>query len=145
MKVSPTQLDRCTLNTTRRLTRAMSHLYDAALSSVELKSTQFSLLATLRYQGELPLSQLAKALLMERTTLTRNLKPLIARGLVESKTEQDKRIKIIALTQQGDALLSKAEPLWKTAQMSVVDRFGRDRWEKLVIEMAALSDLTQNS
>ena len=129
----------CTLNNLRRVTRIIAKTYDSALQPVELKSTQFSLLSTLNHYQDIPLSKLAEYLVMDRTTLTRNLKPLITRGLIESKTELDKRYRIINLTKQGLQLLNEAEPLWQVAQMSLVEKQGADNWSELIDGLTSLA------
>jgi len=133
----------CTLNNLRRVTRIIAKTYDYALQAVELKSTQFSLLSTLKHYQDIPLSKLAEYLVMDRTTLTRNLKPLIARGLIESKTELDKRYRIINLTKQGLQLLNEAEPLWQTAQMSLVEKQGADNWSDLLDGLTSLAQVAK--
>ena len=129
----------CTLNHLRRASRAISHINDAAFSAVDLKSTQFSLLVTLEKCGDIPLSQLAKVLVMERTTLTRNLKPLIAKGLIDSRSESDKRLRIISITKQGKKILESAEPLWRAAQLSLVSKLGNERWSRLIDDLTFLT------
>ncbi len=129
----------CTLNNLRRVTRIIAKTYDIALQPVELKSTQFSLLSTLEHYQDIPLSKLAEYLVMDRTTLTRNLKPLISRKLIESKSELDKRYRIINLTDKGKRLLSVAQPLWLTAQMSIVEKQGMDDWSQLLNGLKSLA------
>ena len=67
----------------RRAARALSRTYDQALAGVGLKNTQFSVLYALSRTGPAPIGTLAEALVMERTTLTRNLRPLEREGWVE--------------------------------------------------------------
>ncbi|MEE8273100.1 MAG: MarR family transcriptional regulator, partial [Alphaproteobacteria bacterium] len=66
----------CTCFNLRKAARAVTQLYDAALGPSGLRATQFSLIAALGVRGAPTISQLAKAMVMDRTTLTRNLKPL---------------------------------------------------------------------
>ena len=72
----------CTYANLRKASRAVGQVYDAALQRSGLKATQFTLLATLNARGDMPLSQLADVLVMDRTTLTRNLKLLVAKDLI---------------------------------------------------------------
>jgi DNA-binding MarR family transcriptional regulator len=83
-----------------------------------LRNTQFTLLATLAQTGPLAMTRLAAFLSLERTTLTRNLKPLLRDGLVESRAEKDGRVRKIAITARGEAKARTAFPLWKKAQDS---------------------------
>jgi DNA-binding MarR family transcriptional regulator len=75
--------------------RVISQVYDAALRPSGLRATQFTLLAVLSSQGELPLTKLAEILVLDCTTLTRNLKPLLAQGMLEISREKDERIRLI--------------------------------------------------
>jgi len=129
----------CTLNQLRKATRAVAKINDAALAPIHLKSTQFSLLVTLEKCGDIPLSELANRLVMERTTLTRNLKPLIEKGFISSKTEQDKRLRILSITLQGKQTLLEAEPLWRDAQLSLVNKIEKERWSTLINELNHLT------
>ena len=70
----------CTCANLRKATRVITQAFDAALQPTGLKATQFTVLATLARQGDGPLTLLAESLVMDRTTLTRNLKPWSARG-----------------------------------------------------------------
>ncbi|MEH6576800.1 MAG: MarR family winged helix-turn-helix transcriptional regulator [Amphritea sp.] len=128
----------CTLHNLRKATRAVSQVYDAALAPVELRSTQFSLLAALEQSADIPLSQLAEILVMDRTTLTRNLKPLKTRGLIDIYNEHDKRVRIIKLTQEGKELLNKASPLWEKSQLALVESLGNERWSSLVDDLSEI-------
>ena len=100
----------------RQAARALTQRYDAAFSASGIRSTQFSLLVALAQAPSVPLSRLAKAVVMDRTTLTRNLAPLVRRGLVAESGAKDKRVRSYALTGRGKQLLVRALPDWKDAQ-----------------------------
>ncbi len=140
---NPDDCTMCTLDHLRKATRAVAKISDAALAPVQLKSTQFSLLVTLDKCGDIPLSQLAKVLGMERTTLTRNLKPMHTKGLVMIKTEQDKRLRIISISKSGKLALQQAEPLWREAQLSLVGKLATVRWSNLIDDLDFLSKEAQ--
>ena len=140
MSIDPTKSEMCTLNHLRKVTRAVGKINDAALAPVGLKSTQFSLLEMIRQCGNIPLSQLAQILVMERTTLTRNLNPLIAKGYIETRTEQDKRVRIISISEEGREVLTQATPLWKAAQLNLVNKLGKERWSRLMTDASFLLD-----
>ena len=139
MLKDPSDCTMCTLDHLRKATRAVALITDAALAPVQLKSTQFSLLVTLDKCGDIALGQLAKVLVMERTTLTRNIKPLIAKGLVIRKIEQDKRLRILSITKQGKLALQMAQPLWREAQLNLVEKFGTGRWSDLLDDLNFLT------
>lgn len=134
----------CTLNQLRQTTRAVAKIYDSALADVGLRSTQFSLLATLQECKLVSLSELATFMVMDRTTLTRNLKALSTAGYVDTlPAEQDKRIKLLRLSDKGHQVLEKATPLWKLAQLQVANKLGKERWHILSSELNFLTKLVQ--
>jgi DNA-binding MarR family transcriptional regulator len=143
-QLEPLDVSACTASNVRKASRAISQVYDAALQPVNLKATQFTVLATLSKSGQLPLSQLADAMVMDRTTLTRNLQPLLKRNLVSAIPGKDRRVRNVQLTPQGKRLLDKALPLWRTAQSQLVGGLGQKRWTRLLDDLAATVSLTQN-
>jgi DNA-binding MarR family transcriptional regulator len=110
----------CTCARLRRLTRRMTALYDRELAPTGLRLTQYSLLATLRREGGdggIAVSDLAEAMDMDRTTLTRNLRPLLDQGLVQLGTdESDARVRRALITARGRAAFGEAQPYWRGAQ-----------------------------
>lgn len=132
-------VEQCTLNSLRQTTRAVAKLYDSALQEVDLKSTQFSLLATLQQCKEITLTELADILIMDRTTLTRNLKPLTIKGFINIKTSSsDKRFRTLSLTEDGQKILATALPLWKKSQQTIVDSIGVTQWHQLGTDLSSL-------
>ena len=130
-------LTACTCANLRKAARVVTQAYEAALQPTGLKATQFTLLATLSKRGDLPLTRLAEALVVDRTTLTRNLKPLVGKGFVGVGQDEDQRVRSISLTDAGKDILDEALPLWRKAQSRLVESFGRERWSGF------LSDLTE--
>ena len=115
----------------RQASRALTQRYDAAFSADGIRSTQFSLLVALAQAPSIPLSRLAKAVVMDRTTLTRNLAPLVRRGLVEELGAEDKRVRSYALTAHGKQLLVRALPGWKAAQARILRVLAKEDAEQL--------------
>lgn len=100
----------------QRASRAVGRRFDDAFRSVGLNNWQFSLLMNLNRASPLTVNALAEALGMDRTTTTRNLRPLERQGLLEIRLdERDARARRIVLTNAGRALLSEAVPLWRAA------------------------------
>jgi DNA-binding MarR family transcriptional regulator len=90
-----------------------------------MRVTQYSVLSNLRSSGAVALSHLAEALDMDRTTLTRNLKPLVEAGWVELRPSPvDARVRLVALTSNGDESLRAARASWKRAQEEVNSTIG---------------------
>ncbi len=117
----------CTCNALRRLTRTVTRLYDVHLARAGLKTTQYSLLRAVSAEP-LPVAALAARLAVERTTLTRNLRPLEEQGLVALAPEGRHRSRTLTLTKAGAAALRDALPLWESAQRRMKRRLGEARW-----------------
>ncbi len=107
----------CTCYRVRRLARRVTQIYDRVLAPSGLRVTQFALLARMAHDGPLAISALAAALDMDRTTLTRNLKPLVDAGLVELRADAaDARQRKARLTPDGEARHRVARALRRKAQ-----------------------------
>src|SRR5271163_2424331 len=107
----------CVCAALRRASRAVTQHYERAFRGSGLRATQFTLLAVLTQTGPLPLSALAHQAGLERTTLTRNLQLLKAKGLIRIQSvDQDQRIRRIELTRAGFAAAEKGLPAWRKAQ-----------------------------
>ena len=131
-QVDPLDVSVCACANLRKATRVVTQAYDSALRPSGLKATQFTLLATLASRGDLPLTRLADAMVMDRTTLTRNLKPLVAKGFVQITDGADQRVREIGLTTSGRAAYDDALPRWRDAQERFVAALGLDRWHGLL-------------
>ncbi|MFL6672948.1 MAG: MarR family winged helix-turn-helix transcriptional regulator [Massilia sp.] len=103
----------------------MSRLYDQHLAPAGLKTTQYSVLANAAREA-LPVAELAERLGTERTTLTRNLKPLTDAGWIELLPGADSRQRIVTITAAGQAKLKAAYPFWRAAQAEFENLVGRD-------------------
>ena len=134
----------CTCANLRMAARAVTQAYDAALQSTGLKATQFTLLATLDGVGDAPLTRLADALVMDRTTLTRNLKPLVRQGLIRIDHEEDQRVRIVSLTETGRTAFEAARPRWEQAQLRIVENLGQQRWSGFLGDLAATVDVVRD-
>jgi DNA-binding MarR family transcriptional regulator len=131
----------------RRASRAVTQHFDHALAPVGLRTTQFTLLGALALAGPVSTNQLAVGLVVDRTTLTRNLRLLRDAGLVEAVPGRTGREIRFALSDEGRDALARAIPIWREAQGSIVTAFGEARWPTMVAEldrlvngMMALSD-----
>ena len=122
---SDSRLSGCTCSRLRRLTRRVTAVYDHALAAVGLRVTQFSLLAHLRGHPGFAMTDLAGRLDMDRTTLTRNLAPLIAAGWVEvTPSPEDARRRLVRITAAGDDIWRAARAHWRRAQQEVRSTIG---------------------
>jgi DNA-binding MarR family transcriptional regulator len=131
----------CLCNALRQATRAVSRLYDDELRGVGLRTTQLSLLQRLRRAGEVRQRDLGALTSLDETTLTRNLRPLIDAGWVTIAPGEDRREKLIRLTDAGAAKLREARPAWERAQARLRSRLPEATWSTLLDLLPELSRL----
>jgi DNA-binding MarR family transcriptional regulator len=104
-----------------------------------LSTSAYSILSRIDREGPKPLGALAARLAMDRTTLSREVAPLVDAGLVEAKLDKDdRRRRIVALTDEGAARVADARPLWAAAQKELAGEFGVGRTQQLMRELHAL-------
>jgi DNA-binding MarR family transcriptional regulator len=135
----------CACRNLRRTARAVTQLYDQTLRPSGLRITQFTLLVAVALGEPVPITRLAEALDLDRTTLARDLKPLTERGLVELTAGEDRRMRMVRLTGQGRKALGRAYPLWQQAQARIVEGSGPDRWQAVADGLEEVAALTLTS
>ena len=133
----------CTCANLRKASRVVTQSFDVALRPAGLKATQFTLLATLAIRGDLPLTRLSEAIVVDRTTLTRNLKPLVGKGWVRVGQDADQRVRRISLTDAGRSVLDAALPLWREAQSRLVGSLGPERWSDFLDDLGETVTVVQ--
>ena len=121
----------CTNLKLRQITRQVSRLYDAEVTASGLKTTQYSLLSHVVALEPVRPSDLASHMRMEPSTLTRNLQPLIAAGLVEQGPGENARSRLVTATSAGREKRTEARKAWKHAQESLNQSLGTDRVARL--------------
>lgn len=126
----------CTNLKLRQLVRGVSRLYDAELAGAGLKTTQYSLLSHVLKLGPLRPGELARAIRMEPSTLTRNLRPLIDAGWVTLQPGDDARSRRVAITEAGREKRKVAQRCWLAAQQKLNARLGVER----VLELHRILD-----
>lgn len=126
----------CTNLKLRQLTRRVTQLYDARVGKSGLKTTQFSLLTAVERMGPLQPGALARVLGLQASTLTRNLKPLLAAGLLHLGPGADGRSRLVDITEAGRSKRAEAKSLWKSAQLELNRMLGEER----VLALHALID-----
>ncbi|MFA6311960.1 MAG: MarR family winged helix-turn-helix transcriptional regulator [Sterolibacterium sp.] len=148
MSKQPTQLPSipakprgCTFLRLRKLTRRITQRYEAHLQPSGLRITQFSLLATLAGADGMSISDLAGQLAMDRTTLTRNLQPLISAGHVELGAGKDARSRSVFLTAAGRRTFAATLPLWREAQREMQQLLGSEALQQLHVVVDDTLDL----
>ncbi|RME33655.1 MAG: MarR family transcriptional regulator [Gammaproteobacteria bacterium] len=130
---------RCAMFNLRKASRVVSRRYEQEMKASGLLPTQFSLLVAVRLMGPAPMTELAAALSMDRTTLSRNLRPLLREGCLSlDACGPDRRRRLIRLTPTGEERLRGALPCWQRAQESVEGVLGPGRLERLLADLAGL-------
>lgn len=124
---SPVSPQGCTNFKLRRVTRLVSRHYDAALAPSGLRTTQFSLLSVVLRRGPLRPADLARAMGLDASTLTRNLRPLIECGWIASGGGDDARSRLVSITDAGRAKREEARRLWHGAQQRLSELLGIER------------------
>jgi len=117
--------EECNCFAVRSAARHVSQYYDRYLATAGLRTTQFSILAKLKRLGPLTINELARQMVMDRTTLGRNIKPLERDGLVSIEPAQsDRRAKELRLTKTGEKQLEAGFEAWSRAQTGFESTFG---------------------
>ncbi|WP_343124181.1 MarR family winged helix-turn-helix transcriptional regulator [Pseudoxanthomonas sp. GM95] len=127
----------CTCFRLRRAARQASQLYDRELAAIGLSLNEYSILRRAQ-KGTRTLGELADAAGMDRSTLTRNLKPLLAAGLIRDARGDDARQRLIQVTAKGENAIAKAIPLWQRAQKQMAALYGAAQMQRLNDDLDAL-------
>jgi DNA-binding MarR family transcriptional regulator len=134
----------CNCFAARRAARHITQFYDRFLAPSGLRTTQFSILVKLRRRGTLTINALAADMVLDRTTLGRNIVPLARDGLIVVETDKcDRRSKTLRLTARGAARYRAAAKGWAQAQAQFEIAFGADRTAAMraLLHDVAASDL----
>jgi DNA-binding MarR family transcriptional regulator len=117
----------CTNFRLRRLMRQVARHYDAEVARSGLKTTQYSLLSNVLHLGPLRPVDLSLAMGIEASTLTRNLKPMVAAGWLTQSEGPDARSRLIAITPEGRKKRTEAQRHWRIAQEKLNEKLGIQR------------------
>ena len=128
----------CTSFKLRQLVRRVSQHFDLEMAKAGLKTTQYSLLSHVLRLGPIRPGELAQAMTMDASTLTRNLKPLVNAGWVELQAGPDGRSRSVSVTQAGRDKRVEAQRRWRVAQEGLNDTLG-------VARVAALHALVDDA
>ncbi|PCJ37820.1 MAG: MarR family transcriptional regulator [Moraxellaceae bacterium] len=127
----------------RKASRVVSRIYDQKLTEVGLKGTQFAILRAIGLLGEANNSLLQSVLVLDQTTLSRNLKPLLRDGYLESHPGEDRRQKVLTLTPEGVKKYHAAFVVWKQAQDLVKAQLGEHVSQQVLDVTQVVIDLHQ--
>jgi len=138
--ISSRQLvDTCACTRVRTAARLMTRAYDEALRPCGLSAGQLAILAAVDVDKATSIAELSKRLAMDRTTLSRNLRPLEKARWVRLGAEGWKRSKTVHVTTEGRQRLARATALWETAQATFLKRFGKVEWARVERDLQAIS------
>jgi DNA-binding MarR family transcriptional regulator len=124
-------LANCACHRVRTAARAVTRAYDEALRPVGLRATQLAVLVATAADEALSITALASLMGMDRSTLTRNLRPLEAEGLIAIGNEGWRRSRTLQITKTGRSRLREAVPLWERAQQTLRKKLGDRRWDAI--------------
>jgi DNA-binding MarR family transcriptional regulator len=134
----------CAFHNLRRASRVVTQVFDSFFEDIGLKATQFTVLAALAYESARrpTVSELAEVLVLEQSSLSRNLAVLERQGLIRLMAGDDKRERIVTLTRSGRVLLARAYPVWKQAQNAIA---GAIDPKELEMQLRSLRRLTKTA
>jgi DNA-binding MarR family transcriptional regulator len=137
----------CNCLAVRQAARHVTQFYDQCLAPAGLRTTQFSILAKLKRLGPMTINALAAELVMDRTTLGRNILPLERDGLIAiEQSAADRRTKELHVTDAGGERLRRAVKLWASAQTGFEAAFGAKHSAELraLLRAVVATDLGQS-
>ena len=126
----------------RAASRVITQIFDDILKPSGLQITQFAVLVGVASFDSPTINQLAKGLVMDRTTLTRNLKPIEKLGLVKIRPGDDKRTSVVELTSKGKSAVSKTLPYWQKAHDAITKNFGQKQLENLLKDLSEIREIS---
>ncbi len=127
----------------RRAARAVSQFYDGALQGSGLRSTQFSMLVAIHENGPLTVNNLGNGMVMDQTTVSRNLRVLQKQGYVAMVPGTDRRTRAVSITKKGTNVLRDAIPSWKKAQAHMTTTLGEKRMQQLFEGLQAATTIAR--
>jgi DNA-binding MarR family transcriptional regulator len=131
---------RCNNTALRKATRRVSQLYDSILAPTGLRSTQRSILLNIARFGSPTMGQLAASLVLDRSALGHNLRPLEREGFIVLDADpEDKRSRLAKLTKKGESKLRETAVLWQAAQQRFENKFGIARAKALREALAVIA------
>ncbi|WP_241654840.1 MarR family winged helix-turn-helix transcriptional regulator [Sporolactobacillus shoreae] len=129
----------CVCSYVRKTDRYLSKFYDGYLAPVHIKTTQLALLRSIVRYKACSITELGRILLMDQTTVTRNVAVLEKRNFLSSeKRSDDGRQKTVKITPHGLQKIKEATPHWRQAQEAVQNRLGKEQFDTLIQTLSCL-------
>ena len=143
MPVDPTSLLNCLNANLRKASRVLLSLYMEEIRPSGLSGAQFTLLSTIAGFSQATITDLARNLAMDQTTVTRNVNLLKKGGYVVLVPGEDRRTRLVSLTPKGVAAFQETRPMWLAAQTKVWNQIGEDKAMQLLEITQMISELTE--
>ena len=125
----------CLVTRARRISRVLTNIYDQELRDFCLNASQFSMLILIAKLGGASRAEIGRENFQDRTTLTRNLAPLLKEGWIEELPREGGRSRPVVISDTGKILLDTAGPAWREAQRKASRLVGKNG-AKAVIDLA---------
>lgn len=134
----------CLCLSTRQTASALTSHYDRAFAETGLSTTQAALVLNIHRMGQTNITELARTVKLDKSTLTRTLAPLLRQGYIHSETGERRRETILSLTELGQRTADLAEPLWEATQAELISFLGGEEkaW-KFVETLLRLQELKE--
>lgn len=137
-------MQNCACGNLRKTTRTITQFYDKILQPTGLRSTQCLLLIEVFFYEDISVSDLGNILLMDQSTVTRNIELLRKSGYINiKKEEQDSRRKSISITDDGLKKLEEAAPILKEVQIKIENGIGKERFQELLRTLKDIEGLVE--
>lgn len=133
----------CVSYNLRKASRIVSKVYAREMRSSPIRGPQYSLMMQIARRENPRISQLAREVGADRTTMTRNLEHLEKKGFVRVAQGEDMRTKAVQITPRGKAALQRSASYWQKAQIKVVKTLGEDRWKRMLADLSVLATLAR--
>jgi DNA-binding MarR family transcriptional regulator len=126
----------------RKATRAVTRRFDEILAPSGLRSTQTAILLEVMIYGPIKLTDLATRLVTDKSTMSRNIRPLEDLGYIKKKIVKGRR-KHIFITEKGEKILAEVFPLWHNAQNEVLNSIKSEKWKDLAGILCEISKYSE--
>jgi MarR family transcriptional regulator, organic hydroperoxide resistance regulator len=135
----------CACSSLRKSTRVVTQLYDKILQPTGLKVTQYSMLVNIVRNKDITISHLGEVMLLDQTTVTRNVDLLKKSGFVTlTKDKNDSRTKTISLTDKGIEKLNEARPIWLQLQERFLHDIGKEQYHDFLETLQSIQKLIKS-
>ena len=135
----------CTCFNLRKASRIVTQYFDDSMRSIGLRGTQFTLLVNVFAYSPITVTRMSEIMVTDRTTLGRNLLPMEKSGFIKVEPGDDRRTRIVKITDAGKRKLAEAYPLWKETQENIKQKMGLENWGSMISNISNLVDRMQGS